>query len=341
MNIMKKLLVTNCLFITATIIIYAQQLPTAINLQEEVELGGVKQWIQVRGADTANPILLFLHGGPGFPEMPFSYFDSKELENHFIVVNWDQRGCGKSYSPNFSNETLTLEQILSDTKELVIFLKNEYSKDKIFLMGHSWGSILGMYTVAKHPEEFYAYIGMGQVINSNEGELISYQYALRKAKEAKDTTSVNQLNSIGLPPYEGYQSTSIQRNILGNYGGVFGGELTYPEIIRIINHSPDYTQKDKQNILPVFIQVNNQMWEQVTSIDLTGIKRIKVPVYFFLGKHDYSVPFEIAERYLNKLKAPYKEIVWFENSGHYPNLEEPEKYQDVLINVVLKNTPFK
>ena len=270
--------------------------------------------------------------------MPFSYFDSQELENHFIVVNWDQRGCGKSHYSNFPNETLTLKQILSDTKELVSFLRNEYSKDKIFLIGHSWGSILGMYTVASHPEEFYAYIGMGQVINSIEGELMSYQYALQKAKEAKDTASVNQLNSIGLPPYEGYQSTSIQRNILGKYNGVFGGELTYPEIIRIINNSPDYTQKDKQNILPVFIQVNNQMWEQVTTIDLTGIKRIKVPVYFFLGKYDYSVPFELAERYLIKLKAPYKKIVWFENSGHYPNLEEPKKYQDMLINVVLKNT---
>lgn len=338
MNIMKKAWLTHCLLITAIIITYAQQASTAINLQEEVELGGVKQWIQVRGADTANPILLFLHGGPGFPEMPLSYLDSRELENHFIVVNWDQRGCGKSHFPDFPYETLTLEQILSDTKELITFLKNEYSKDRIFLLGHSWGSILGMYAVTNHPEEFYAYIGMGQVINSKEGELISYQYALRKAREAKDTASVNQLKSIGLPPYEGYQSTSIQRNILGKYGGVFGGELTYPELFGIINRSPDYTQEDKQNFLPVFIQVNNQMWEQLATIDFSGINRIEVPVFFFLGKHDYSVPFELAERFLNRLKAPYKEIVWFDNSGHFPNLEETEKYQDVLINVVLKNT---
>ena len=335
---MKKIFVTTCLVLASAMAFYAQQNPKEIDLQQEVKLGGVKQWIQVRGADSANPLLLFLHGGPGFPEMPFSYFDSKELEKHFIVVNWDQRGCGKSYFPDFPEETLTLEQILSDTKELVTLLKNNYSKDKIFLVGHSWGSILGIYTLANNPDDFYAYVGMGQVINSSEGELISYQYALSKAKEALDTVSVNQLKSIGSPPYEGYQSTSIQRNILGKYHGVFGGELTYPGIIGIINHSPDYTQKDKQNILPVFIQVSNQMWEQVTSVDLTGIKKIDVPIYFFLGKHDYSVPFELAECFMNKLKAPYKEIVWFQNSGHYPNLEEPEKYQDVLINKVLKNS---
>ncbi len=334
---MKSLFLTICLVLTAAIAFYAQQIPKEINLQEEVELGGIKQWIQIRGADNANPILLFLHGGPGFPEMPFTYLDSKELEKHFIVVNWDQRGCGKSYYPELPKETLTLEQILSDTKELVQFLKHRYSKDKIFLVGHSWGSILGIYSVSAHPEDFYAYVGMGQVINSNEGEMISYQYALNKAKEAKDTVSVNQLKEIGLPPYKGYQSTSIQRNILGKYNGVFGEKLTYPDLIRIINQSPDYTQKDKQDFMSIFVQVNNQMWAQVTSVDLTGIKEINVPIYFFLGKHDYPVPFELAERYLKKLKAPYKEVIWFENSGHYPNLEEPEKYQDVLINKVLKN----
>ena len=337
MNFTRRILITSSFLLAAAIISYAQ-LPSKINIQKEVELGGVKQWIQVRGADTANPLLLFLHGGPGFPEMPFSYFDSQELENHFIVVNWDQRGSGKSNFPDFPYETLTLEQLRSDTKELVTLLRNEYSKDKIYLLGHSWGSILGLYTVANYPEDFYAYIGMGQVINSNEGELISYQYALTKAKEAMDTVSINQLNSIGLPPYEGYQSTSIERNILGKYNGVFGGELNYPELIRLINQSPDYTQEEKQNFLPVFIQVNNLMWKQVTTIDLTGIKKIEVPVYLFLGKHDYSVPFELAVRYFNKLDAPYKEIIWFENSGHYPNLEETKKYQDVLINEVLKNT---
>lgn len=116
--------------------------------------------------------------------------------------------------------------------------------------------------------------------------------------EADDNVSVNQLKRIGLPPYEGYQSTSIQRNILGKYNGVFTGKLNYPEIMRIIFQSPDYNQEEKQNFMTAFIQVNNQMWGQVTFVDLTVIKRIKVPVYFFLGKHDYSVPFEIAERYL-------------------------------------------
>ncbi len=312
-----------------------------INIQEKIELGGAKQWIQIRGEDTTNPILLFLHGGPGFPEMPFAYIDSKELEKHFIVVNWDQRGCGKSYDKNLSMETITLEQILSDTKELVDYLKNRFNKEKIFLIGHSWGSILGMYSVYNHPNDFYAYVGMGQVVDSKKGEIIGYNYALNKAEEAKDSIAIDQLKKIGLPPYDNYNSISIRARIVSKYKGNFAGEFSYPGLIRIVNQSPDYNQEDKQTFMNAYIQVTNKLWSHVSAADFMWIKEIKIPVYFFLGKYDYATPSQLTEDFYEKLKAPYKEIVWFENSGHYPNLEEPEKYQDVLINKVLRNTLLK
>jgi pimeloyl-ACP methyl ester carboxylesterase len=331
----KRFMICFAILLSA-ITIHAQQIETGINIQQVVELGGIKQWIMIRGTDTTNPVLLFLHGGPGFPEMPFAYIDSKELEKHFIVVNWDQRGCGKSASQEILSESINMEQILSDTKELIDYLKTRFNKGKIFLIGHSWGSILGMYTIYNYPDDLYAYIGMGQVINSMDGEMISYQYAFNKAKEANDTISIQKLEKIGLPPYKGYENQSIQRAILAKYGGAFK-QISYPDMIKMIYASPHYTQSDKSNFMSSFIQSNNLLEGSIMSINFSNtIKEVKVPVYFFLGRSDYGVPFELVEEYCQFLVAPKKEIIWFENSGHWHNLEEPQKYQEMLINKVLK-----
>lgn len=176
---------------------------TGIDALEEITLGDVKQWILIRGEDVSNPILLFLHGGPGFPEMPFTHIDSPRLEEHFIVVNWDQRGAGKSYNPEITEETMNIEQFLSDTYELIRILRQRFSKDKIFLIGHSWGSILGLYTAYRHPDYLHAYIGMGQVVDMREAEMISYRYTVEKAREAEDGEAIKMLKTIGQPPYEG------------------------------------------------------------------------------------------------------------------------------------------
>ncbi len=316
--------------------IRAADTPQTIDIQEKIILGGVKQAIMIRGADASNPVLLFLHGGPGFPEMPFAHIDSKDLEKNFIVVNWDQRGCGKSVYPEIAIETITLEQILSDANELVEYLKTRFQKKKIFLIGHSWGSILGIYTAYNHPENFHAYIGMGQVANSLRGEEISYQFALDKAKAANDSGSMEKLRDIGHPPFENYEQQSVQRMILAKHGGVFA-RITYQDVLNGIMASPDYTQTEKTSLMKAFIQVNNLLWRQVMTINFFDtVKELKIPIFFFLGKHDYNCPFEIAEKYLDGVRAPLKDIVWFENSGHWPNLEEPALYQKKLIAIKKK-----
>lgn len=312
---------------------------TGINALEEVTLGGIKQWILIRGENSANPILLFLHGGPGFCLMPYSHLFSARLEKHFLVVNWDQRGCGKSYNVDIPEETFNIEQFLSDTHELIQLLKTRFSKDKIFLIGHSWGSILGLYTAYRHPKDLHAFIGMGQVVNMKEGEMISYNYTVEKAKEAGDEQSLETLKGIDPPFYKGgFQSLSIQRMLLARYGGSMRN-ITYFDLGRIRNSSPYYTKEDNDNFMMAFGRICALLWNEMMGINFfEEMTEVQIPVYFFTGRCDYTTPFKLLERYFIDLKAPHKEIIWFENSCHMPNLAEPEVFQDKLIDVVLKNT---
>ena len=145
----------------------------SITSLEKITLGGIKQTILIRGHDTKSPILLFLHGGPGFPEMDIAYKFQRKLEEHFIVVNWDQRGAGKSFSKKIPRESMTIEQFISDAHELIRFLRERFDKEKIYLVGHSWGTTLGLLLTQRYPELFFAYVGIGQVVNALESEQIS------------------------------------------------------------------------------------------------------------------------------------------------------------------------
>ena len=312
-----------------------------INILEEISLGGLKQWILIRGENADNPILLYLHGGPGFPQIPFAHINPPLLGKHFLVVNWDQRGAGKSFNANIPPETMNVEQFLSDTHELIQQLKARFSKKKIFLAGFSWGSILGLYTAYRYPDDLYAYIGVGQVVNMKEGEALSYQYTMEKAKEADDLDAIKQLEKIGLPETwegsAGYQKLTAQRQLLSKYGGSFV-KFGYADIFKTMAATPYYTAAEKNNIMNGMAFTQNLLWAKIRHINFVkDVPELKIPVYFFEGKHDYQVPTELVKKYMEILKAPHKEIIWFENSGHVPSLDEPDAYQDRMVNVVLKN----
>lgn len=311
-----------------------------IETLKQVALGRQKQWILIRGDNTANPILLFLHGGPGFAEMPYAHVYTTRLTKHFIVVDWDQRGAGKSYSADVADATLNLEQFLSDTHELIQLLKKRFSKERIFLVGHSWGSILGLYTTYRHPEDLHTYIGMGQVVSSKEGENLSYRYTLDQAGKAEDEQALTTLKDIGPPPYEGgWQSLFAQRMLLARYGGSVRN-ISYQDLEKLRNESPYYTEQDRRTYMQAFAHTFPLLYDELMGMDFfRDVPELQVPAYFFTGRHDYQTPFELVERYIAVLKTPHKELmVWFEDSGHMPNLDEPEAYQDELINRVLKRT---
>lgn len=180
-----------------------ESIGSSITSLEKIKLGGQDQWILIRGVDRTNPIILFLHGGPGTSNMGLLRRYSSELEKHFLLVSWDQRGAGKSFSAKNPESSMTIDQFILDTFELVNYLRERFNKNRIVLAGHSWGSVLGALTVLKYPQLFSAYIGIAQTVNIAENERISYEWTLEQAKKANDKSAVKLLNDIGYPPYSG------------------------------------------------------------------------------------------------------------------------------------------
>ena len=149
------------------------------------QIGGIQQGYFIRGEDERNPVILFLHGGPGSPELPM--IKDTELEKHFTVCHWDQRGAGMTFSSDTDPASMTTEQFVEDTRQMTDSLRKWYGVEKIYLMGHSWGSYLGIKTIEKHPELYHAYIGIGQVCNQLESERLAYDYIVEQARKAGDT----------------------------------------------------------------------------------------------------------------------------------------------------------
>ncbi len=323
--------------------------PEGIETLEQVTLGGVEQWISIRGQDRNNSVLLFLHGGPGSPEMPAVRHYNSGLEEYFVVVNWDQRGAGKSYNPDVFKENLTVEQFVSDTHELTQLLRGRFEEEKIYLVGHSWGTIIGTRAAQRYPELYYAYAGIGQAVSFKEGEKISYQYTLNEAHRLGEEEAVRQLEEIGTPPYmqEDYlERIQVQRYWLQKFGGVDYGERnpTRAQLGILWNFlkAPEYSFWDTINMVRGNLLSNSALWEELHDFNfIKEIPRLEVPVYFLMGRHDYVTVYELVEQYYDILEAPHKELIWFENSAHSPNYEEPEKFVEVMTEHILPNTQPK
>jgi pimeloyl-ACP methyl ester carboxylesterase len=305
---------------------------------EAVEIGGVEQTIYLRGHDRRKPVMLFVHGGPGAPEMPSARDFGLQLEEHFVVVHWDQRGAGNSCTSDVPDESLRLEQFLADTLELVNLLRSRFGVEKIYLVGHSWGSVLGVLAVQRNPELFHAYIGMGQVVDMQRGEDISYRFVLDRAKAEGNNEALEELATIH-PPYSTTQELMIQRAWLGRYHGAMLEGDPIALFAWAVLLSPEYTIGAKLSFYRCAMNSLDRAWFDLQGIDfIHDVPRLDVPVYFFTGRHDYNTPYELVEEFSRVLEAPHNEIVWFEDSAHMPNLEEPERYQDMLIHKVLAET---
>jgi pimeloyl-ACP methyl ester carboxylesterase len=308
---------------------------------EKIRLGGVDQWISVRGWNKSNPVMLFLHGGPGAGDIITARNTDIALARHFVVVRWDQRGAGKSYSSKIPIDSMNIEQFVSDTIELVERLRDRFNVSRIYLVGHSWGSELGILAVDRHPEYFHSFVGIGQLVDVRENEIISYQFALDKAAESGNQKALRKLKKIGPPPHD-YKKLLIQRKWLEKFGGVHHKkEISFAYFCRIGAVSPDITLYDGFRYLRGQYFSLEHMWEkELYRINLfTSVPKIDVPIYFFLGRYDYNTPSEIVERYCEQLQAPKgKTVIWFENSAHIIPHEEPELFCDMLVNKVLKET---
>jgi len=307
----------------------------SIALIQKIELGEIDQYILIRGSDMENPILLFLHGGPGYAQISFARKYQEELEKHFVVVNWDQRGSGMSYAFNIPKETMTREQFIEDSKELINYLCKKYGKEKIYLAGHSWGSDLGLHVIDRTPEKISAFFSIGQVVNGFDQEVISYEYVLAEAKKNNDEKALEELKKIGRPPYSNIVGDTItQRKWLDKYGGVERKVNTLNDIIFSSIFSPEYTGVDGLKFALGSRFTADAMWGNNADLDfIRDIPEVKVPIYFFAGRYDYNTPSILIEKYYNHVIAPEKEIIWFEESAHFPHFEEPEKFTQTAVQI--------
>lgn len=203
---------------------YAISGPDGIETLEKIIIGEAEQWIYIRSKNSSKPVLLFLHGGPGGSAMSKLRYFNSDLEDYFTVVNWDQRGAGKSYSRSIPEEMFNIEQFVADTVEMTFYLKERFETEKIYLLGHSWGTIIGIMAAYQYPHLYHAYIGTAQVVEPGRGEQISYQYALEAASEEGNVSALAELEMIGPAPYpmdnQFWDKLLIQRKWLAHYGGV-------------------------------------------------------------------------------------------------------------------------
>ncbi len=302
-----------------------------------VPLGNWPQWLLIRGVDTVQqPVLLFLHGGPGASETAMLRKYNAELEQHFTVVYWDQRGTAKSYSKDIPEASMNLAQFLSDADELTDYLRHRFKQNKIFLVGHSWGTVLGIELVKRHPEKYHAYLGVGQVVHTAEGERLSYDYTLQQAKTFNHAKALQELETIGPPVNGKYQhlwDVVKQRKWLLKFGGERVAKRHYRDFIFDLWFSREYTLGD---LIRYGKGSGFSAWhlaEDEKKINfLEQAPSLQVPVVFLAGRADFNTPFPLVQQYFQRVQTPYKKFYPFEQSAHFLIFEEPQRFNQVVIS---------
>lgn len=313
----------------------------SISKLKKIMLGGVEQWYTIRGRSDQLPLLLFLHGGPGSPQTGAQRKYNASLEEHYLVVNWDQRGSGKSFSEKVEAKSMTLDQLLSDANELIEQLLRKYNQKKLYIMGQSLGAVIGLTYAKRYPEKIHAYVGINQPVNRTEEEKKSYRFALEKAKLQGNKKAIKQLEAIGFPENGVYKSMDdmvTQRKWLTKFNGV-----THKRNANVINLnyflSSHLNLKEKATFMKGFGFSATHLWEEMTSINLfLRVPEVEVPVYFVMGRHDKIVFLDEVEKYFHLLKAPKKQLFVFEESGHLACFEEEDKFNEIMTKQVLSQT---
>ncbi len=307
--------------------------PNGVERLEKVRVGGIDQWVSVRGADRRNPVLLHIHGGPGYVSIPMSWWFSRGWEEYFTVVQWDQRAAGKTYlltDPKKIAPTLTPERMIADTEEMAAWARKELGKSKIFVLGHSWGSFLGLQLARRHPEWLYAYIGVGQLIDGPESERRGWRFAMDAARREGNAEAVRELE--GIAPYGATGRTIpikniyIERKWVGYYGGVMAYRRNNSADGGLAQLSPDYNDQEIGHIWDGNKFATPYLLPKVIALNLSTTNKLAVPLILFEGRHDRNVNAEVATTWFDTVHAPEKHLVWFEHSAHMPMTEEPGKF---------------
>jgi pimeloyl-ACP methyl ester carboxylesterase len=318
---MKQLILLICfLFILPVNSIKAE---TGIDTTEVIDVGGTKQFVSIKGKDRTKPLLLFLHGGPGGSVMNTAEKFTSKLQDSFVVVQWDQRETGKTLELNASPVPLTVHLFEKDTHDIIKSLLRQFDHKKLYLVGHSWGTILGFYIADKYPELLYAYIPISPCLNQIKSENMAIEILKKDALEKKNTLEFRELSSLHVP-FKNWEQLYISRKWLFAYSG-------HP-----IADADTTAVKEYVKGLGARWQ---SMWDEMAQLKIEkNIKVVKCPIYLCVGRKDYQTHFSISENYFNQLQAPQKKLIWFENSGHSIPDTEPDFLQKTIIETVLPET---
>ncbi len=305
-----------------------------ISREEKVVLGGLEETIFIRGQDRANPVLLFLHGGPGLPEMPFSHANA-ELERDFIVVHWDQRGAGKSFRPGIPLASMNADQIVGETLELTRHLCRTFGRRKVYLAGFSWGSLVGVLAVDRAPELFHAYLGISQLVSVPRSERLLHFAGIAQAERTGRDDVAGQLRAIGPPPYRTRRDERLVNQLTKNLPPPLPLAMTIWRYLRLGLASPYYSLADDVRLLRGLKFSGVNLEDDLYAHDLAReVPEIKVPVVFLAGRHDTVLSAPLMEQYFRALRAPRgKRFVWFEHSDHIVHLEERERFRAELLRL--------
>lgn len=309
--------------------------PNGIDEERYVRIGGIDQWIQIRGADRNNPVLLWLNGGPGFTTIPSTYA-FRTWEKRFTVVMWDQRGEGKTFARSGTSDakTMTVAQMTNDGIAVADYVRHRLHRDRIILLGHSWGSILGMHMVHARPDLFSAYVGTGQIVKLETGAELAYPLVLAQARRLGNRSAEQELLAAGPPPYpaEGLKKWAWVKwaNDLDTEPHT-NGTLT-PAAIWLV-----FTDLLSGPGLPPGAAFSQEtMWSEMLRDDLPSLGLgIKVPVVFIQGEDDRLAVTALAKRYFDRISAPRRKYVERPGAGHLAIFDDREAFLKALVDTVI------
>ncbi|HEY6486770.1 MAG TPA: alpha/beta hydrolase [Candidatus Cybelea sp.] len=320
-----------------------QKIVAARGIEElqALDVNGCTQWLSIRGRDRRNPVLLYLHGGPGSPTMPEAWTFAQPWEDYFTVVQWDQRGAGKTYASNDPQAiapTMTAQRMIADAQYIVAYLLERLNKRKLFALGHSWGSFLGMELARRNPGQLHAYVGTGQMIDTQRSEAEGYEFALAQARAQRNAKAVRELEALA--PYPGPLGTltvdriGAQRTWVIYYGGLTYRRRSFDYDADCWKFSPEYADRDVRLIDKGSLFSLTHLLGVVERTNFEAVGELKCPLFIFQGKHDYETSWSVVHRWFARVRAPHKRFVTFLESAHMGMLEQPGEYLRELVNLV-------
>lgn len=294
-----------------------------------INIGGIEQWIEIRGEHPDNPVLLYLHGGPGGSTGP-AVAALKPWERHFTLVHWDQRGAGRTFARNREAGCgrLTIERMIADAIEVAEFLVGHLGKDKITLLGHSWGSVLAVNMIRRRPDLFAAYVGTGQVVNMRRNEEFNYARQLAQADLASNAEALAALAAIGPPPYFEREKIRTLREWADVLASGSGDDPRPRPPVRPTNLTPE----DIQALMAGFIFSGSELFDELCEVDLPALGLdFSIPMFCFMGTDDQQTPMEPAQAWFDSLTAPRKAFVRLDGCHHFVVMNRPDLFLERLL----------